>query len=116
MKNKLILTIVAVVVVLLLTFAYQAINEKKAPELTEFVSGITCKKQGNTIVITSEKNTQAVVTFSSDGTKVIGFMFYQKPIQIGSRSVGSDLLAFIDKYKDLINFAKECFLDTATAK
>lgn len=112
MDKKIILAVASVVAAIILIFGYVSITNKAAPDIGNFVEGISCSKSGDNVTIVSKENTQVVITFSKDGSKVIGFKFYQTPVVIGSRSIPLDLIKFVDKYKYLINFAKECFIDT----
>ena len=106
MSNKLLLVLASVFVVLLLTYGYQALQEKKAPDIGNFIEGVTCEKKGNDVYVTSAQNTQAVISFTPDGTKIIGFKFYETPVTISSRSIPKNLLGYITKYGYLVDFAK----------
>lgn len=113
MGKKIILIVASIVVVLLLAYGYQTMNDKKAPDIGNFIEGITCAKVGNAITITSAENAKCVLIFNNEGTELKGFYFYQAPANISSRSIPIDLLNFAIKYKYLVDFAKQCFFDTS---
>ena len=118
MKKKLFSILIAVALSLLSIFGYQWASSGSPPDAEKFLSSATCKASGNTVTVTASTGEKIVVSFPSLIPTVENpepnpdnILYYDVGKQ-GERAIPMSLLDYIEKYKGVINFARDCLINS----
>ena len=118
MKNKLFLPLLSLALSLLSIFGYQWASSGSPPDAEKFLSSATCKASGNTVTVTASTGEKIVVSFpnlqptaDNPEPKPDNILYYDVGKQ-GERAIPISLLNYAEKYKGIINFARDCLLSS----
>ena len=115
--KKFFISIGTLIVGLLAIAGYQFANSGKLPNLEVFAKNVTCTKVGNTVTVTATTGEQVVITFptpiSERGTPAepTSVLYYEKAPTKNAKSTPLSLLANLEKYQFIVNFARDCLMD-----
>jgi hypothetical protein len=103
---------------LLAIIGYQFSDSGKLPNLSNFAQGVTCTSSGNVVTVSAASGEKIVVSFPSLIQTVENpepnpdnILYYDVDKQ-GERAIPMSLLDYIEKYKGVINFARDCLINS----
>ena len=108
----------AIAITLLAIIGYQFSDSGKPPNLSNFAQGVTCTSSGNVVTVSAASGEKIVVSFPSLIQTVENhepnpdnILYYDVDKQ-GERAIPMSLLDYIGKYKGVINFARDCLINS----
>ena len=118
MKNKLFLPLLSLALSLLAIFGYQWASSGSPPDVEKFLSSAQCETKDGTVTVTASTGEKIVVSFPSLIPTVENpepnpdnILYYDVGKQ-GERAIPISLLNYAEKYKGIINFARDCLLSS----
>jgi len=121
MKNKFLGSLIAIAFSLLSIFGYQWATNGSPPDVEKFLNSATCKANGTAVTITAQTGEKIVVSFpptyqTTQATvqQPDNMLYYDVPKK-GQRAVPISLLNYLDKYRGIINLARDCLISSMSA-
>ena len=118
MKNKLFLPLLSLALSLLAIFGYQWASSGSPPDVEKFLSSAQCETKDGTVTVTASTGEKIVVSFpnlqptaDNPEPKPDNILYYDVGKQ-GERAIPMSLLDYIEKYKGVINFARDCLINS----
>ena len=116
MNKKFLVSLIAVALSLLSFFVYQWATNGTPPDVEKFLKSATCEASNGTVTVTASTGEKIVVSFPSlqptaetPDPSPDNILYYDVGKQ-GERAIPISLLNYAEKYKGVINLARDCLL------